>query len=58
MKRIQNVSPWGHLDVPLLGRVVESGETVEVEDQHAKILLDQPANWAPVNDAAKEATKK
>lgn len=58
MKRIQNVSPWGHLDVPLLGRVVESDEVVEVEDQHAKILLDQPANWAPAKEAEKEATKK
>ena len=57
MKRIKNVSPWGHLDVPLLGRVVESGEIVEVEDGHAVILLDQPANWEAVADAAKEAKK-
>lgn len=45
MAQIKNVSPYGALDVPLLGRVVEAGETVDVDDAHAEILLRQAENF-------------
>lgn len=30
--KIQNVSPLGDLDVPILGRIVKAGEVVDVDD--------------------------
>ncbi len=47
-QKIRNVSPYGDLDVPLLGVVVLAGETVDVTAEQAKILLDQTENWAAV----------
>lgn len=46
-KKIRNVSPYGDLDVPLLGVVVPAGGVVDVTDENALILLDQPENWVP-----------
>lgn len=43
--RIRNINPLGAVDVPLLGRIVEAGEPVEVTDEQAGLLLDQPTNW-------------
>jgi hypothetical protein len=51
-QKIRNVSPYGDLDVPLLGVVVLAGETVDVTDEQAKNLLAQAENWAPVTVAA------
>lgn len=53
MPKIKNVSPFGDLDVPLLGRIVASGETVEVTEEHAELLLQQPDNYQAVTVAAK-----
>jgi hypothetical protein len=47
MPKIKNVSPFGDLDVPLLGRIVEQGSIVEVTAEQADILLQQEANWQP-----------
>lgn len=63
MPKIKNVSPYGDLDVPLLGRVVAAGEVVEVSAAHAgkapsgtpdtdgydpgQGLLAQVDNWQP-----------
>lgn len=56
MPLIRNVSTSGDLDVPLLRRTVEAGETVEVTDEQAENLLvpsDHPSpNYAPADDAA------
>ncbi len=43
--RIRNINPLGAVDVPLLGRIVEAGDLVEVTDEQAELLLDQPTNW-------------
>lgn len=58
MPKIKNVSPFGDLDVPLLGRIVKAGEAVDVSDAHADILLQQEINFQPVTKAAKEAPKE
>lgn len=55
MPKIKNVSPFGDLDVPLLGRVVESGSITEVTDAQAEILLQQPDNWKAWGEPAKKA---
>jgi hypothetical protein len=57
MPKIKNVSPFGDLDVPLLGRIVAAGETVEVSEEEAEILLQQEDNYQPVGTAAKEIAK-
>lgn len=58
MPKIRNVSPYGDLDVPLLGRVVAAGEEVEVSAEQAKLLLAQETNWQPVKaDAEKKPAK-
>ena len=49
--RIRNINPLGAVDVPLLGRIVEAGESVEVTGEQADLLLDQPTNWATVPEA-------
>ena len=53
MPKIRNVSPRGDLDVPLLGRVVEAGQTVDVTDEQAARLLPQVDNWATVETSPK-----
>jgi hypothetical protein len=54
MPKIKNISPCGDLDVPLLRRVIEAGETVEVTKDQAERLLSQPDNFEPVDKAAKD----
>lgn len=53
MPTIRNDAPWGDLDVPLLRRVVASGEVVEVTDEQARRLLPQDI-WGAVDDRARE----
>lgn len=55
MPKIKNVSPFGDLEVPLLGQVVEHGSIVEVTDEQAAILLQQEANWSTWGEEAKAA---
>jgi len=43
--KIKNTSPIGDLDVPLLGRIVAVGETVEVTPDQASRLLRQADLW-------------
>lgn len=57
MAKIKNVSPFGALDVPLLGVIVEAGETVDVTDEQAAVLLLQDLNFAPVGADAKAIVK-
>lgn len=49
--KIRNDSPVGDLDVPLLRRVVERGEEVEVTAEQAERLLRQEI-WSAADDAA------
>lgn len=46
--QIRNVSRFGDLDVPILGRVVAHGEVVEVTAEQGAALTAQPDNWQPV----------
>jgi hypothetical protein len=55
MSKVKNIS-GGPLDVPLLDRVVEDGETVEVPDVQADGTspIVWPGNrWEPVSDKVK-----
>lgn len=58
MPKIKNVSPFGDLEIPLLGRVVEAGSIVEVTDEEARILLMQVDNFHPWGPDAREALEK
>lgn len=58
MPRIKNVSPFGDLDVPLLGTVVPQGSIVDVTDEQAEILLRQEANWLHWGEDAQKAQKR
>jgi len=50
MVKLQNVSPFGDLDVPVLGRVISAGEVFDVPVNLAEGFADQPSNWAAVVD--------
>jgi hypothetical protein len=59
MMKVKNVSPYGDLDVPALGKIIESGETVEIEnDEIALSLLAQTAHFAPVGQDTRKAAKE
>lgn len=49
MPYIKNVSSQGDLDLPLLGRVIKFGETVEVTADQFEQLKSQPDVWAVAN---------
>lgn len=58
MVKIRNTSPRGALDVPLLGRVVEAGEVVDVDPAHAARLLKQVDNWQPADPTPPAARRR
>jgi hypothetical protein len=51
--KLKNISPLGALDVPLLRTVVEAEQVIDVSEDHARVLLQQPDNYAPADKAAK-----
>lgn len=51
MAKFKNVSPLGALDLPLVGRVVDAGEVLEVTAAQAKHLKGQ-TDWQPVKAGA------
>jgi hypothetical protein len=55
MALIKNVSPFGDLEVPSLGLTVLAGETVDVPDELAQAMLEQPFHWAS-GDSKKSTT--
>lgn len=55
MPWLKNVSPYGPLDVPLLGRVVDRGEVFEVTDEQAERLTPQAENYKPAPEPQKKA---
>jgi hypothetical protein len=55
VSKVKNIS-GGPLDVPLLDRVVDDGETVEVPDVQAdgeSPIVWPPDKWGPVGDQVK-----
>lgn len=58
MPIINNVSPYGELDVPLLGVFLDAGEQIEVSDDVALRLLPQAENYEPVDAAAQDIADK
>lgn len=53
MPKLRNISPLGDLDVPLLRTVIPAGETVDVTEDQARALLQQPGNYEPADKSAK-----
>ena len=53
MPKFKNISPLGALDVPLLRRIVEAEEIIDVTEDQARVLLLQPDNYQPTDKAAK-----
>ena len=52
MPRITNINPIGAVDVPALRLVnVAAGETIEVSQEIADSLLQQPTNWVAADTA-------
>lgn len=54
----RNVSPYGDLELPLLGRVVKAGEVFEVTPEQAKALAGQDDNFEKVVLPATSPTRK
>lgn len=51
--KLRNVSPLGDLDIPLVRRIVLSGEEFDVTAEQAARLLEQhPVNYVPADDEA------
>lgn len=44
---IKNISPYGDLDIPNLGRIVAAGEVVEVTQEQGELLVSG-RNFEPV----------
>lgn len=53
MPTLRNVSPYGALEIPLLGRVVGAGEEFDVSDEQAERLLPQAENYQLVTKPKK-----
>lgn len=57
MAKIKNVSSLGDLIIPALGNLfVKAGEGVDVSDEAAASLLEQPENWVAADKAASSLT--
>ena len=48
MAKFKNVSPFGDLEVPVLGRVISAGEVFEVPADLVAGFAEQSTNWMPV----------
>lgn len=55
MPTLKNISPYGALDIPLLGRVVEAGEVFDVTPEQARHLAGQDENFEKVTAKKKTA---
>jgi hypothetical protein len=58
MPKIKNVSPFGDLEVPLLGIEFKHGTIIEVTEEQAKILLQQEDNFKPWGPDAREVLEE
>jgi hypothetical protein len=63
---LKNINPMGLVDLPLIGRqggpygdadigrgCLKPGETFDVDDDQARVLLQQTSNYEPADDAAR-----
>ncbi|NQX36252.1 hypothetical protein [Herbiconiux sp. VKM Ac-2851] len=55
MSTVTNISPQGDLELPLIGRVVAAGESVEVPADVAEKLAAQPDVWLVTSSTPKIA---
>lgn len=55
MPKFKNVSPFGVIDVPVAGGLIEAGAEFEVSDEIALSLAGQVEHFAPVDEAAEAA---
>ncbi|MEB0001603.1 hypothetical protein QN357_01460 [Cryobacterium sp. RTC2.1] len=53
MPKYRNVSPLGDLDTPIVGRIVEAGEVIELPAERAVFLVGQDETWEPADDEAR-----
>lgn len=54
--KIKNICPLGDVQPAALGlRLVKAGETIDVPEDVAAVLLVQTANWEPVKPSKSEA---
>lgn len=58
MPKIKNISPFGDLEVPLLGVIFEHGTILDVTDEQAEILLRQSDNFQAWGEAAHKAERR
>lgn len=59
MAKVTNISPQGALELPLIGRVIEAGETFDVTPEQAALLAEQPDVWqVKPTKATRAAAKK
>lgn len=56
MPKFKNISPLGALDIPALGRIVESGEVFDVPDKLVSNFARQSANFERVTRSSKPKT--
>lgn len=54
MPSFKNVSSYGDLELPVVGRVIAAGEVFEVTDVVAELLSMQPDVWAFVSEKGKK----
>lgn len=48
--QLRNTNPLGAVDLPLIGRVLEPGETFEIDDERGNALLEQVGNYELVRE--------
>jgi hypothetical protein len=46
--QFKNISRFGDLDLPLIGRVIAAGEIFETTPEQAELLILQPDLWQPI----------
>lgn len=46
--QFKNISKFGDIDLPLIGRVVEAGEIFQTTPEQAELLILQPDLWQPI----------
>lgn len=46
--QFKNISKFGDIDLPLIGRIVEAGEIFEATPDQSELLILQPDLWQPI----------
>ena len=54
MPTLRNINPVGAVDLPLIGRTLEPGESFDVTDEQAENLLAQVGNYELVTEKKKD----